>query len=93
MRKGAGIKNKMLQAWAMAKPVVATSLAVAGLQAIHMKNVLIADNPGGFSKSVLSLLDGSIDRKSLGVQARRTAVDHYSWKAQVKRFENELLSL
>jgi glycosyltransferase involved in cell wall biosynthesis len=93
MRKGAGIKNKMLQAWAMAKPVVATSLAVAGLEAIHMRNVLIADNPYGFSKAVLSLLDGSIDRKSLGVQARRTAVDHYSWKAQVKLFESELLSL
>ena len=93
MRKGAGIKNKMLQAWAMAKPVVATSLAVSGLQAIHMKNVLVANNPCGFSKAVLSLLDGSIDRKSLGFQARRTAIDHYSWKAQVKLFESELLSL
>jgi glycosyltransferase involved in cell wall biosynthesis len=93
MRKGAGIKNKMLQAWAMAKPVVATSLAVAGLQAVHMKNVLVADNPYWFSKAVLNLLNDSINRKNLGAQARRTAIDHYSWKAQVKLFESELLSL
>jgi hypothetical protein len=66
---------------------------VAGLQATHTKNVLIADNPYWFSKAVFSLLDGSIDRKSLGAQARRTAIDHYSWKAQVKLFESELLSL
>ena len=40
---GAGIKNKVLQAWAMAKAVVATPLSIGGLEAEDGRNLLLAD--------------------------------------------------
>jgi glycosyltransferase involved in cell wall biosynthesis len=43
LRSGAGIKNKLLQAWAMGKAVVATPLSVAGLGARDGENMLIRD--------------------------------------------------
>jgi polysaccharide biosynthesis protein PslH len=41
---GGGIKNKVLEAWAMRKPVVAMSLGCSGMAAQDTKNLLIADN-------------------------------------------------
>jgi polysaccharide biosynthesis protein PslH len=93
MRKGAGIKNKILQAWAMAKPVVATSTAVAGLYANNEGNILIADEPGSFARQVDRLLNSSDLRRRFGQNARGTVLRHHTWQQQVKLLEDRLAEL
>ena len=77
---GAGIKNKVLEAWAMAKPVVATSMSCAGLKAIDGKNCLIANTPQIFAQKVIKLFANQALRNKLAENGRSTAEEFYSWK-------------
>ena len=79
---GAGIKNKILEAWAMSKPVVATSMACNGLNAVHGRNVLIADTPADFAEAVISLLRSPAEREKIAAEGRKTAEVSYSWREQ-----------
>ena len=86
-RVGAGIKNKILQAWSMGKPVVATPASTGGLRVLDRKNLIIADTPQRFADAVLELLrDGKLGQE-LGLNGRRTVLDHYTWDAKAREFE------
>ena len=90
MRKGAGIKNKILQAWAMGKPVVSTSIALAGLSANPEENIIVADRPDQFAAQVVRLLKDESLRKAVGECAKRTVRDRYSWRQQAALLEATL---
>lgn len=79
---GAGVKNKILEAWAMEKPIVATSISCEGLDAVNGENVIMADTPQDFASATLSLLSDAGRRKKLGVSGRKCAEGRYSWEAQ-----------
>jgi glycosyltransferase involved in cell wall biosynthesis len=87
MRKGAGIKNKLLQAWSMAKAVVATSVATGGLAAVHEENVLIADDSQSFANEIIRILQSPQMRKTIGINGRHTVVRYYTWERQVQQLE------
>lgn len=92
LQSGAGIKNKLLQAWAMGKAVVATSLSVGGLNAVDGENLIVRDEPGAFAKAVLDLMEEPEYRVDLGVQGRRTVEGSFSWDARSASFESLLQS-
>ena len=48
IRVGGGTRLKILDAWAMGKAVVSTSIGCEGLEAIDGKNILIRDTPRSF---------------------------------------------
>jgi len=93
MRKGAGIKNKILQAWAMARPVVATSVALGGLRAIPDGNIIVADDPKSFAQQVVRLLDNPSLRGELGRRGRETILEHNTWEQQAGSLEEALKKL
>ncbi len=86
MRKGAGIKNKILQAWAMEKPVVATSISVGGLKFADRENIVLEDSPQKFAEAIVSLFDNPVDAKQIGKLARKMILDNYSWKSKAEEF-------
>lgn len=88
LRKGAGIKNKLLQAWSMGLPIVATSITLGGLKSVDQENVLVADTPAAFAAAVLRLFQDSALRQHLSTQARHTAVSHYSWQQKAEELEH-----
>src|SRR5205807_9147899 len=45
LRVGGGTRRKILDAWAMGKAVVSTSIGCEGLAAVDGKNILIRDTP------------------------------------------------
>jgi GT2 family glycosyltransferase/SAM-dependent methyltransferase/glycosyltransferase involved in cell wall biosynthesis len=55
LRYGAGIKGKVGNSMAMGLPVVATGVAVEGMQLEHGTDVLIADDPQGLAEAVCRL--------------------------------------
>ena len=90
MISGAGIKNKLLEAFAMGKAVVATALACEGIEATHGKHLLIAQNSNDFIKHVFELLKNVKLRQELGKNARGLVEEKYSWAAQANKLDNLL---
>jgi glycosyltransferase involved in cell wall biosynthesis len=81
---GAGIKNKILEAWAMGKPVVASSKCCDGIKATDGQDCLIANTPSIFAESVIRLFSSPSLRNTLAENGRRTAEEFYSWKSRAR---------
>ena len=86
LRSGAGIKNKLLQAWAMGKAVVATPLSVGGLAAREGDNIVLREGAPALAEAVLELLDAPERCQALGVAARNTVLEQYTWSRQAVAF-------
>lgn len=71
---GSGIQIKVIEAFMTATPVVATPVALRGLDVRHEEHVLIAESPQDFAAAVTRLLNDAELRISLG-QAGRKYVD------------------
>ena len=79
LRVGGGTRIKILDAWAMGKSIVSTSIGCEGLLARDGENLLVRDDPVEFAESVAMLLADPNTRLRMGQAARQTAVDSYSW--------------
>lgn len=80
LRAGGGTRLKILDAWAMGKAVVSTSVGCEGLDARDGRNILIRDRAEDFAEAVLSILTNSRLRQQLGSEARRTVENKYDWE-------------
>ena len=78
LRIARGIQNKVLEAMAMAKPVVASAQALEGIAASVGAEVLLARNGAEFVDSVLSLLQQP--RDTMGEAARARVLADYTWE-------------
>jgi len=85
MIMGTGIKNKVLQAMAMGKAVVATSIAAQGINTTSGKDIFITDNPGDFARCIIRLCNDEQLRENMGREARELIVSQYSWENIVKK--------
>jgi glycosyltransferase involved in cell wall biosynthesis len=84
---GGGTKVKVLDALAMGKAVVSTSVGCEGLAVEHQRDVLIADAPKDFAAYVQRLLSHRGLRAELGISGRRVVERAYSWQAVGHRLE------
>lgn len=84
---GAGIKNKILQAWAMEKAVVATSISCGGLRIRDGGNILVADGKRDFADAVLRLLRDPELCARMGKAGRETVTEHYSWEVKADEMD------
>ncbi len=80
IRVGGGTRLKILDAWAMGKAVVSTTVGCSGLQAKDGQNILIRDDPESFAAAVAEVLRDRALRKRLGAEGRRTVEQTYSWQ-------------
>ncbi len=89
MRVGGGTRFKALEAMAMARPIVSTTLGIEGFPVADGRELLLADTPDAFAAAVLRLLDGSAagleQRRRLGAAARAFVEDAYGWDAIAPR--------
>jgi glycosyltransferase involved in cell wall biosynthesis len=79
MLDGGGTKLKILDAMAMGKPVVSTSIGCEGLAVSPGKNIQVADTPEDFANSVQNLLEDLPMRQRLAAAGRKLVEDQYSW--------------
>ncbi len=87
LRSGSGTRIKIIEAWAAARPVVATPLAAEGLDITNGENILIAPDVPTFVAAIDSLLSDERLRRSIGAAGRRTFEDSYSWNVAWKRLD------
>jgi glycosyltransferase involved in cell wall biosynthesis len=74
---GGGMRIKVLEAMALAKPVVATALGAGGLDVEHGRDILIADDAASFADAVALLLRDSKTAARIGDAARETVRSRY----------------
>ena len=87
MQSGSGIKNKVLEALAMERAVVATPLAVEGIAATPGEHLLVASGARELADGVLRLLADPDERRRLGRAGRRLVTDQYTWDACAATYE------
>lgn len=94
LRIGGGTRLKILDALAMRKAVVSTSVGAEGLDLQDGKHLLLADSPERFASRVLKLLDDPRLAESLGEAGRCQVEEKYGWDklaGKLEKFISELV--
>ena len=81
------MRVKVLEALAAGKALVASSLAVEGLDLQDGRQCMLAETDEEFASRILHLLDDDEERRRLGTEARGWASDHLSWSRVVGAYE------
>jgi glycosyltransferase involved in cell wall biosynthesis len=74
---GGGMRIKVLEAMALGKAVVATTLGAGGIEVHDDQDILIADDASTFAESVVRLLQEPATARRLGTAARATTAARY----------------
>jgi sugar transferase (PEP-CTERM/EpsH1 system associated) len=77
-----GIQNKVLEAMAMARPVVATPQAFEGIRATPGRDLLVADGAAATAEAVAQVLDGAAP--GLGAAGRAAVIAGHDWAATLR---------
>lgn len=78
-----GVQNKLLEAMAMARPVVASAAAATGIDAAPGEHLLVADGAGAMADAVVRLFDDPAAAAAMGRAARAQMIVRYGWDAQL----------
>jgi sugar transferase (PEP-CTERM/EpsH1 system associated) len=78
-----GVQNKVLEAMAMALPVVLTSGAAQGIDAAHGEHFHIADSDEDLASAVIGLAHDARRAVTMGTAARKYVIDKVSWRSQL----------
>ncbi len=90
LRVARGIQNKVLEAAAMGKAIVASPQSLAGLDLSSPEHVREADAPQRWVETLIQLLADPATRKALGVAARRRVEQCYPWHVQWRPLDKVL---
>ncbi len=85
MRIARGIQNKVLEAMAMARPVVVTRDALEGIAAVPGREVLLADSAEDFAAACLRA--AGPDGEAIGQAARQRVLSDYVWAERLRGFD------
>ena len=87
LRMGSGTRLKILEALAMKRPVVTTSIGCEGLAVSHGESALVADEPLAFARQVIDLLHDDELRKKLTRAGYDLVREQYDWSVVHRRVE------
>lgn len=95
LRLGGGTRLKIVEAMAMGKAVVSTSIGAEGIEAVPGRDLLIEDQPQAFAGAVNRLLAAPDLASRIGQSARQLAEQKYAWSAAaqaVEKFYRQVLA-
>lgn len=79
IRVGGGTRVKILDAWAMGRPIVSTGIGCEGLDVEEGRDMEVRNDPEDFARAVVAVLRDEERARRLGAEGRRKAVERYSW--------------
>ena len=92
LRIARGIQNKILEAMAMARPVIASTECAAAVDANKDTELLTASSPAEYIAELSRVLESPEAAVSIGQAARQRVVEHYSWDAHLAAIDRYLPS-
>ncbi len=75
---GSGMRVKIIEGMAMRKCIIATTMAAEGIICEHGKDILIANTPDEFYRSILQCITNPGRITEIGENARKTVEKHYN---------------
>jgi polysaccharide biosynthesis protein PslH len=87
LRLGSGTPLKIVEAMAMGKAIVTTTLGTEGIDAVPGRDLLVEDQPVAFADAVRRLLAEPGLAARIGQSARQLAVDRYGWSRAARALE------
>ena len=87
LRFGAGVKGKINQSMAFGVPVVATSLAVEGMDLTDHEDILVADEPEDFARALIALYESEELWNTLSQNSIKETRASYSTDTASKKLE------
>ncbi len=81
LRIGSGTRLKILEALAMGKAIVSTTVGAEGLDLRDGEEIFIADEPNAFADAVIQLLTDSELRRRVGENGRARVERDYDWRS------------
>jgi len=87
-----GVQNKLLEAMAMARPVVASAAAAEGIDAVPGEHLLVADGAAAMAEAAVRLFADTDAAAAMGRAARARMIARYGWDARLAPL-GELLGL
>lgn len=87
---GGGIRGKALEAMAMRRPIVTTSIGVEGIHLENGKSALFADTVGQFAVAVIRLFRDAELRQQIARSARAIATEKYAWEGKGRELQAAL---
>lgn len=79
LRAGGGTRLKILEAMALGRPIVSTTMGCEGLDVVDGEHLLIADSPVRFAEKTVRLLTDKRLYQYIASNARRLVVTRYDW--------------
>ncbi|WP_379546599.1 TIGR03087 family PEP-CTERM/XrtA system glycosyltransferase [Qipengyuania sp. DSG2-2] len=78
-----GIQNKVLEAMAMARPVILSPEAATGIDAVDGEHFVIAPDDDTIVEAVMGLQANSAEAERLGAEARKFVIQEQGWDAML----------
>ncbi len=85
LRAGGGTRLKILEAMALGRPVVSTTVGCEGLDVVDGEHLLIADQPEQFAEKTVRLLTDRQLYQRISANARQLVETRYDWDKIAER--------
>jgi glycosyltransferase involved in cell wall biosynthesis len=85
LRAGGGTRLKILEAMALGRPVVSTTIGCEGLNVENGKHLLIADSPAEFAQQTIRLFQDRHLYQRISANGRRLVETQYGWDQIAKK--------
>ena len=90
LRLARGIQNKVLEAMAMGRPVVASASCAAPIDAVVGRDLLAASDAEAMVSAVSALLAAPARATDIGSAAQQCVLQRYSWQSHLARIDHHL---
>jgi len=84
VRLGGGFRGKILEAMAIGRPVVSTSLGAQGVPIHQRENIIVADTPDEFARGILDVMNNDPLFERIRTKARKMVEEKFSWERGVQ---------
>ena len=93
LRIARGIQNKILEAMAMERPVIASDECAAAVDAVFGQELLTASTPDDYIQRITKCLEDPTESSAIGQAARKRVIERYSWKAHMSGIDRYISSV
>jgi sugar transferase (PEP-CTERM/EpsH1 system associated) len=90
LRVARGIQNKILEAMAMGRPVVAARSCVEAIDARNGEELVSAAEPADFVREIGAMLGSPLRAAAVGQAGRTRVLNSYSWDAHLSKIDSHL---
>jgi glycosyltransferase involved in cell wall biosynthesis len=94
LRVGGGTRLKILEAMAMGKAIVSTTIGAEGIAYSQDENILLADSPEECANKTVNAISDSSRIQTLGEKGRELVLESYDWRVvgrQLRHFYKKVI--